>query len=439
MRLPRVRFTVRRVAAVASITVVLLGVGIEAVRRRARACGDRAAYHEAERRRLTADGESRLRGAGADPAMSAVLSFDADRHRRASDWHADLEGRFRRAAWRPWQAVPREPAGPPWPPIPTGLYPVARPEPPASPVRSRTPMLDVFLFQPWRFPLGDWAADPGVEEVWFKAPDGTRLNGRYAGSARPRAVVLYAEGNAGNLTGRRWVLGLFRDRLGCSVLIFDYRGYGRSEGAPSIPGVLADARAARRWLAGRAGVAEGEIVLVGHSLGGAMAVDLAGRDGGRGLVLENTFSSLADVAERHFGRLGRLFAGGALDSAATIRGYRGPLLQTHGDADGVVSYDLGRRLFAAANKPKWFITVPRGDHNDPPAPEYLNAARPLPRRAAGRRARDGEIGRGPRPGVMCLDYGQALQSAPAHSPAKRQGPGHTGAFALVHGWPGVSN
>jgi fermentation-respiration switch protein FrsA (DUF1100 family) len=104
-----------------------------------------------------------------------------------------------------------------------------------------------------------------------------------------------------------------------------------------------------------------------------VAVDLAARDGARGLVLENTFSSLADVAERHFGRIGRLLAGGVLDSAEAIRGYRGPLLQTHGDADGVVSYDLGRRLFAAANEPKWFIAVPGGDHNDPPAPDYLEA------------------------------------------------------------------
>ena len=107
MRSPRLRFTMRAVA-VASIAAVVLGVGIEAVRRRARICGDRAAYHAAECRRLAADGEARLRGAEADPAMQAVLSFDADRHRRASAWHADLEGRFRRAAWRPWQALPPE-------------------------------------------------------------------------------------------------------------------------------------------------------------------------------------------------------------------------------------------------------------------------------------------------------------------------------------------
>ena len=108
----------------------------------------------------------------------------------------------------------------------------------------------------------------------------------------PRAVVLYAHGNAGNVAGWAWVLRLFRDRLGCSVLVFDYRGYGRSEGAPDEAGILVDARAARRWLAQRTGVAESEIVLVGTSLGGAVAVDLAAADGARGLVLESTFTSL---------------------------------------------------------------------------------------------------------------------------------------------------
>ena len=197
------------------------------------------------------------------------------------------------------------------------------------------------------------------------------MNGRFAEVRRPRAVVLYTEGNSGNLTGRRWVLSLFRDRLGCSVLVFDYRGYGRSGGSPSVAGVLMDARAARRWLAGRAGVAEGEIVLVGNSLGGAVAVDLAARDGARGLVLENTFTSLADVTERHFGRLARVLVGSQLDSASRIGDYSSPLLQTHGDADTVIPFDQGRRLFEAAHEPKRFVGIPSGDHNDPLTREYL--------------------------------------------------------------------
>ncbi len=92
-----------------------------------------------------------------------------------------------------------------------------------------------------------------------------------------------------------------------------------------------------------------------------------------GLVLESTFSSLKDLAEQHFGRLARLAVPGDLDSAAKIGGYSGPLLQVHGDADRVVPFELGRRLFDAANEPKRFVRVAGGDHNDPPTREYLDA------------------------------------------------------------------
>src|SRR5439155_17149604 len=124
------------------------------------------------------------------------------------------------------------------------------------------------------------------EDAWFEADDGTRLHGWFAEAKNPRAVVLHTHGNAGNVTHRAPLLELFRERLRASILVFDYRGYGRSEGTPDEKGILADARAARRWLAKRAGVAESDVVLHGTSLGGGVAVDLAARDGARGLVLE---------------------------------------------------------------------------------------------------------------------------------------------------------
>lgn len=235
-----------------------------------------------------------------------------------------------------------------------------------------SPVVDRLLFHPTRYPEGDWSpADSQFEEAWFRSPNGAKLNGWFAEAREPRAVVLYTEGNAGNITSRRDVLTLFRDRLDCSVLVFDYEGYGKSEGSPSREGILSDARAARRWLAVRAGVAERDIVLVGQSLGGAVAVDLAARDGARGLVLENTFSSLSDVTGTHFGKLAGRLVTNQLDSASRIRDYAGPLLQTHGDRDSVVPFAQGRRLFEAANEPKRFVAVPGGGHNDSPSPEYL--------------------------------------------------------------------
>ena len=152
--------------------------------------------------------------------------------------------------------------------------------------------------------------------------------------------------------------------MGAAVLVFDYRGYGKSEGKPDEPGVLADARAARTWLAEKAGVAENRIVLMGESLGGAVAVDLAA-DGARALILENTFSSMPDVAAYHYPWLPvRLLMRTQFNSVAKIRSYHGPLYQSHGDRDSIVPLQLARRLFDAANEPKRFLLVEGADHND---------------------------------------------------------------------------
>jgi fermentation-respiration switch protein FrsA (DUF1100 family) len=254
-----------------------------------------------------------------------------------------------------------------------------------------------FVFHPAPYPQGDWRADDLVhEEAWFQAADGTRLHGWYCPAANPRAVLLYTHGNAGNVTDCKGAARLLQEKLGVSVLVFDYRGFGRSEGTPTEEGILADARAARRWLAARAGVAEGDIVLLGRSLGGGVAVDLAARDGARGLILENTFTSVPEVAARQVRPLPvSSLMQVRLDSLSKIRAYNGPLLQTHGDADRLIPFDLGKRLYEAANPPKRFIPVPGGGHNDPPPREYYRA----------------------------LDEFLAALPPPRHAPAWRSGPG----------------
>jgi fermentation-respiration switch protein FrsA (DUF1100 family) len=231
------------------------------------------------------------------------------------------------------------------------------------------------LFYPTEYPDGDWHPQGLVfEDAWFAAADGTRLHGWYVPHPHPRAVVLFCHGNAGNITHRADTLRILSQRVGVSALIFDYRGYGRSEGEPSEAGILADARAARAWLARRARVAENEIVLIGRSLGGAVAVDLAADRGARGLVLESTFSSMSDVAAALYPRLAlRFLMRTKLDSAAKIANYHGPLLQSHGDADTVIPHRLGRRLYEAANEPKQFISLPAAGHNDPQSAEYYEA------------------------------------------------------------------
>jgi len=211
------------------------------------------------------------------------------------------------------------------------------------------------------------------EDAEIASTDGVTLHGWFAPHKRPRAVVLMLHGNGGNISGQADELRTLH-RMGVAALALDYRGYGKSTGSPSEAGILDDARAARAWLAKRTGVREEEIVLWGFSMGGGVAVDLAARDGARGLVLQSTFTSLPEAAAVHYPWLPvRWLMKNRLDSAAKIGQYRGPLLQTHGTADEVVPYALGEQLFALANDPKRFVTIEGGEHNNPPDGEFYAA------------------------------------------------------------------
>jgi fermentation-respiration switch protein FrsA (DUF1100 family) len=154
-------------------------------------------------------------------------------------------------------------------------------------------------------------------------------------------------------------------------MTFDYRGYGRSEGVPSERGILRDARAARAWLAQRTETPEQEIVLLGRSLGGAVAVDLASKDSARGLILASTFTSLPDLAAQHMPWASpHLLMTHRLNSKAKIKRYHGPLLQSHGDADELIPIELAKKLFDAAPGPKQFVVIPGAGHNDPQNDDY---------------------------------------------------------------------
>lgn len=222
------------------------------------------------------------------------------------------------------------------------------------------------IFFPAPYPAGNWRPRGlQFEDAEFTASDGTLLHGWYVPHPKPRGAILFCHGNAGNITHREDILRRLHRVTGVSVLIFDYRGYGRSQGKPTESGVLADARAARDWLARREGLPAERLILMGESLGGAVAVILAAEGGARALILESTFTNLPDVAAHHFPWVPvRLLMRTRLDALSRIRDYRGPLFQSHGDQDTIVPYHLGRRLFEAANEPKQFVTFPGGDHND---------------------------------------------------------------------------
>ena len=241
-----------------------------------------------------------------------------------------------------------------------------------GPLSPLVPVERALVYQPRPFPESDSLPENlPFEDAWFEAADGTQLHGWYLGHPKPRAVALFCHGNAGNIVSRGETLKILQERHGLAVMTFDYRGYGKSEGKPSERGILQDARAARAWLASRAGVEETEIVLMGRSLGGAVAVDLAAQDGARGLVLASTFSSLPDAAAHHMPWMfPNLNMTQRLNSAGKIGNYSGPLLQRHGDKDLLIPIELGRKLFDAAGEPKQFFVLPGAGHNDPQTEEY---------------------------------------------------------------------
>ena len=197
--------------------------------------------------------------------------------------------------------------------------------------------------------------------VTFTAADGVRLHGWLIPGRTPTTLP-YSHGNAGNIADRLAIARLLADELGVGLFMYDYRGYGRSEGAPSEAGLVGDALGARAALL-REGVAAEHLVYFGRSLGAAVTVDLALAHPPRAVVLESPFASVRALANTVLPGAGYLFRT-RWDSLAKVRDLRAPLLVLHGDADEVVPYAQGQALFAAAPEPKTFFTIRGGRHYD---------------------------------------------------------------------------
>jgi fermentation-respiration switch protein FrsA (DUF1100 family) len=229
-------------------------------------------------------------------------------------------------------------------------------------------LLEQLIFFPDRF-VPD--PPPGVEERWITAEDGVRLHAWYTPVGDPIATVVWSHGNGGNIAGREDVLVALQAR-GLAVLAYDYRGYGRSEGRPTEAGVYRDARAAYDSERAR-GTAPSTMVLFGESLGGAVSIHLAGERPCAGVAVVSTFTTLADVARRHYGALASL-AGSRFDSLRRLPLIDVPVFIAHGDADELVPFGLGETLYAAAAEPKRFFRAAGAGHNDVfAAPGMLDA------------------------------------------------------------------
>jgi uncharacterized protein len=218
-------------------------------------------------------------------------------------------------------------------------------------------------YHPSQYPDGNWDAQQSLHaaDAWMEASDGVKIHGWWIERQGSPFATLYLHGNAGNITYRATHLQEIV-AAGSSVLILDYRGYGKSAGRPTEDGLYRDSEAGFIYLLGKGYRAE-QIILHGESLGTAVAVDLAGRRPCAGLILEAPFTSASDVAATVVPYVGPLLVR-SFNSLPKIRWIRVPKLFIHGDRDDVVPLRLGQELFAASQGIKTFWVVHGAGHND---------------------------------------------------------------------------
>jgi len=206
--------------------------------------------------------------------------------------------------------------------------------------------------------------DAGMDyqDVLIETADEVILHGWFVAGQSSR-VLLFFHGNAGNISHRLESIRQFRD-LGLSVLIIDYRGYGQSGGSTTEEGIYRDADAAWRYLTEDRGIAAGEIVIFGRSLGASVASHLASQQRPLALIVESSFTSVPDVAQELYPWLpARWLSRFSHATGDYIRDVDCPVLVTHSRDDEIIPFHHGEAIFAAANEPRTFLEL-RGSHND---------------------------------------------------------------------------
>jgi fermentation-respiration switch protein FrsA (DUF1100 family) len=235
----------------------------------------------------------------------------------------------------------------------------------------------------WKPPVNS-----ATENVSLESADGTKLHGWWLPGRTPEAgAFLVAHGNGHNLSTRGHLAADLRRTTGAGVLLFDYPGYGKSEGKPTEEGCYDAGEAAFEWLTEKKKIPANRIVLLGESLGGGTAIELATRHDHRALVLIFTFTSLPAVAKKHFPFLPtKQLMRTRFDNLGKIGLCHRPVFIAHGTADEAVPISHGQVLFAAANSPKEFLvmdgmghSLPKGDEFCVPLARFLDEEVPMGR------------------------------------------------------------
>jgi fermentation-respiration switch protein FrsA (DUF1100 family) len=201
------------------------------------------------------------------------------------------------------------------------------------------------------------------EDVRFTAEDGVELHGWFVpGASGDRPAAILCHGNAGNISHRLDKLAMLHD-IGLAVLLFDYRGYGQSSGSPTEQGTYRDAHAAWNYLTQRRGLEPKDIVLLGESLGGPIAAELAADKDPAALILVSTFTSAPDLARKYYWYLPvRLIARFHYPTSEYVARVRAPILVIHSRDDEIAPFAHGQELYRLAHEPKTLVEI-SGDHN----------------------------------------------------------------------------
>ena len=222
------------------------------------------------------------------------------------------------------------------------------------------------------------------QEVWFQNSKKQKLHGCYFPyhkidpQGTPVGTILYSHGNGENVSQLLNRAEKMRSDFKCNVLVYDYAGYGKSEGNPTAPGVLDDGLAALTYLNQQEEIPTDQVIVWGFSLGGSVAVDLASKHKVKALIIESSFTSLAEM-----GRVvvplfpAEYLLWEQLSSIKKIGNVRCPVFISHGRADRTIPFSQGERLFEAANEPKTFFIPPEGfdHHSAPHSAEHSEALR----------------------------------------------------------------
>jgi uncharacterized protein len=231
---------------------------------------------------------------------------------------------------------------------------------------------DRLIYFPTREELG---RSPG-EDVFLTTSDGVKIHGWYVTHPDAKVSLLYFHGNAGHIGDRRGYIDDLR-RLPANVLAIDYRGYGRSQGSPNEAGLYCDARAAYAWLAAK--TTPDRIVVLGKSLGGGPACEIASTLPVGGLIVQSAFTSAPDMSRLMMPYFpARWFLRTKYDNLSKVRTIACPKLFVHARSDEIVPFSMAERLFEAAAGPKESVWFERGGHNgmiDAHSTDYFNTLR----------------------------------------------------------------